>query len=89
MQLSPLAKACFDHAKSKGWTDDWRDRGVYMHLEVSELIEAIRGKGDSTPTDEAVDVMYVFCTIMSQYDIDPKEVLTRLEERVSGFLPPS
>lgn len=40
----------------RGWSTDWPSRGVYMHLEVSELIEAFRGKrGD--PTKEAADVL--------------------------------
>lgn len=31
--------------QTKGWKKDWANGGVYLHLEVSEFIEALRGKG--------------------------------------------
>jgi len=34
-----------------GWGLGWKDRGVYLSLESAELIEAMRGKGDSTVTE--------------------------------------
>ena len=42
--------------KKRGWSLHWTHRGAYLHLEASELIEAIRGKrGD--PILEAADVL--------------------------------
>lgn len=48
--------------KQRGWSLHWTHRGVYLHLEASELIEAIRGKrGD--PAAEAGDVLLVLMSI--------------------------
>lgn len=48
--------------KQRNWSLHWTARGAYLHLEASELIEAIRGKrGD--PTDEAGDVLIVLMSI--------------------------
>ena len=61
----------------------WTDRGVYLHLEASELIEAVRGKGDSSPTVEAGDVFLVLLSI-TEYNNIPfseaiKAMLVKLE----------
>ena len=48
--------------KQRGWSMHWTHRGAYLHLEASELIEAIRGKhGD--PAEEAGDVLLVLMSI--------------------------
>jgi len=39
------------------WDKDWSNGGVYMHLEVSEFIEALRGKGGD-PIDELRCAVY-------------------------------
>jgi hypothetical protein len=43
----------------------WTHRGAYLHLEASELIEAIRGKRGE-PVKEAADVLLVLMSI-TQY----------------------
>lgn len=48
--------------KLRGWNMHWTHRGAYLHLESSELIEALRGKrGD--PLHEAADVLLVLMSI--------------------------
>lgn len=48
--------------RARGWNLHWTHRGAYLHLESSELIEALRGKrGD--PLHEAADVLLVLMSI--------------------------
>jgi len=48
--------------RARGWNLHWTHRGAYLHLEASELIEALRGKrGD--PLHEAADVLLVLMSI--------------------------
>lgn len=55
--------------KKRGWSMHWTHRGAYLHLEASELIEAIRGKrGD--PIDESGDVLLVLMSI-TEYNSIP------------------
>lgn len=65
-----------------GWSSlHWTHRGVYLHLEVSELIEAIRGKrGD--PTKEAADVLIALMGITESNGIDWASVMSQAEKKV-------
>ena len=57
-----LAPRVLAMCKQRNWGLDWMCRGAYLHLEASELIEALRGKrGD--PTAEAADVLLVLMSI--------------------------
>lgn len=68
--------------KARGWSLDWTARGAYLHLEASELIEAIRGKrGD--PTCEAADVLIVLMSITEHNGIAWDAVVAQAEQRVS------
>jgi len=53
-----VLKVCHD----RNWSLHWTARGAYLHLEASELIEAIRGK-HGNPTEEAADVLIVLMSI--------------------------
>lgn len=64
----------------KGWHKDWCKGGCYIHLEVSEFIESLRGKGDSPPLDEAADVFFTMMAVMDYYGIDPDQVMNRLDQ---------
>lgn len=59
------------------WGCDWEKGGVYLHLEVSEFIEALRGKKGNA-TDEAADVLFVLMSILSNYNININDVFTKL-----------
>jgi NTP pyrophosphatase (non-canonical NTP hydrolase) len=62
--------------KKRGWSLHWTHRGAYLHLESSELIEAIRGKrGD--PADEAGDVLLVLMSITENAGIPFSTVLIK------------
>lgn len=55
------------------WKKDWLQGGCYIHLEVSELIEAFRGKGD--PLEELGDVLFTLIAVADYYNIDPIEAM--------------
>lgn len=71
---------------ARKWRTDWSARGCYLHLEVSELIEACRGKGDSTKEEEAGDVLLVFLSIVGAYRIDLDKAFVHLNEKLAGIL---
>ena len=81
-----LAPRILAMCKKRGWSLDWSSRGVYLHLEASELIEALRGKrGD--PKSEAADVLLVLMTITEANEIpwsnvveQTKSTCARLEQ---------
>ena len=63
IDIREIAERALALCKERDWSLTWSGRGVYLHLEVSELIESLRGKGDTTPTSEAADVLFVLLTI--------------------------
>jgi len=69
-----------------GWERDWSKGGCYLHLEVSEFIEALRGKGDTTPLEEAADVLFVLLSMCKGHDIDPDAVVEQLHRRCDELL---
>jgi NTP pyrophosphatase (non-canonical NTP hydrolase) len=63
--------------KKRGWSLHWSSRGAYLHLEVSELIEALRGKRGKV-VDEAADVLLVLMSITENAGIPWGEVLDQV-----------
>ncbi len=72
--------------ETKGWKRNWSNGGCYLHLEVSEFIEALRGKGDETPADEAADVLFVLLSMLHYEDISSSDVLKILDEKCDKLL---
>lgn len=67
------------------WSMHWTARGAYLHLESSELIEAIRGKhGD--PTEEAGDVLLVLMSITEQAGIPFHQVVEAASRKLDGLM---
>jgi NTP pyrophosphatase (non-canonical NTP hydrolase) len=58
----------------RGWDLHWTSRGAYLHLESSELIEALRGKRGN-PLSEAADVLLVLMSITENAGILWDDVL--------------
>lgn len=54
--------------ESNRYKKDWSHGGCYMHLEVSEFIEALRGKGD--PVEELGDVLFTVLAVADYYKIN-------------------
>ena len=69
--------------QSLGWKKDWGNGGCYLHLEASELIEALRGKGD--PVSEAADVIIALLALTSHHDISVDDILVQLNRIVEGL----
>lgn len=55
------------------WKKDWSHGGCYAHLELSEFIEAIRGKGD--PIEELGDVLFTILAVADFYGVDTNTAL--------------
>lgn len=60
--MSDLRESVLAAARALGWSLDWRERGAYLHLEASELIEAVRGKAGD-PREEAADVLITLLAV--------------------------
>lgn len=71
-----LAPRILAMCKKRGWSLDWSSRGVYLHLEASELIEALRGKRDD-PKSEAADVLLVLMSITEANEIAWSDVVAQ------------
>ena len=78
MHINRLSTKCLEICRQKGWARNWSNGGCYLHLEVSEFIDALRGKGDILA--EATDVMFVLLSIFEEHDINAEEVLAKLED---------
>ena len=74
MELKDLAKIADSFCKSKGWIQDWKLGGCYLHLESSELIESLRGKRGN-PAEEASDVLTALLSMTEYYGIDTDEII--------------
>lgn len=70
----------------RGWRTDWSARGCYLHLEVSEFIEACRGKGESSKEEEAADVLLVFLSMCGAQRVDFDKVFSEFNRKLSGIL---
>ncbi len=71
-----LAPRILAMCKRRGWSLHWSARGAYLHLESSELIEALRGKrGD--PKSEAADVLLVLMSITEANGISWSDVVAQ------------
>jgi NTP pyrophosphatase (non-canonical NTP hydrolase) len=81
-EFMKLAKDCLNTCKKRNWKRDWSHGGCYLHLEVSEFIESLRGKGDSTPEKEASDVLFALLSVMEEYKISIPETLKELRKQL-------
>lgn len=68
--------------KSRKWNKDWSGGGCYIHLEVSEFIESLRGKGGK-PEEEAADVLITLMAVLDHYKISALDVASALEDKLT------
>ena len=87
--LDELAVKASAVCTEKGWTRGWSEGGCHLHLEVSEFIEALRGKGDSPPEEEAADVLFVLLSICQGNGVDLDEVQRIFHRKCDALLPVS
>lgn len=83
-QLELLADRAHKICVENFWGRDWEGGGCYLHLEVSEFIESLRGK-KGTPDEEAADVLFVLLSMLRAADIDISSVLSNLETSISSL----
>lgn len=77
-----LAERVLAVCKKRDWSLHWTARGAYLHLEASELIEAVRGKrGD--PKAEAADVLIVLMSITQSNGVAWQDVIAQAESTVT------
>jgi len=69
--------------KQQGWERNWSNGGCYLHLEVSEFIEALRGK---PPESEAADIMFVLLSMLRGHGISPTKVLEITSQKCDEIL---
>jgi len=81
--MSTLPERVHKLCQLREWKTDWSSLGCYLHLEVSELIESLRGKGSSTPLQESADVLLVLMAITQANGIGWADVLAEVERIVS------
>ena len=84
MDIKEYSKFVYEVCKRKDWVKDWSQGGCYAHLELSEFIEAVRGKGD--PIEELGDVLFTVLAIADYYNIDPEEAIKNSVEKHSMVL---
>lgn len=79
VDIDKLTKRIGAICNKKNWDKNWSSGGCYIHLEVSEFIESLRGKGDTTPTEEAADVLMTLFAVMQNYKLKPSDAFKQLE----------
>lgn len=76
-QMDRVGEIC----KQRNWKKDWSSGGCYIHLEVSEFIESLRGKGGK-PVEEAADVIITLMAVLDHYQIRAIDLLPALEDKL-------
>ncbi len=85
-RLEEVALKAQQVCTQQGWKRGWSSGGCYLHLEVSEFIEALRGKGDEKPEDEAADILFVLLSMLKGHGISPDAVLEILDAKCDEVL---
>lgn len=86
VDVNRLSRKAIKVCEKEGWKRDWSMGGCYLHLESSEFIEALRGKGEDSPEDEAADVLFVLFSMLEAHGISVSEVCSRLDNKCEEYL---
>lgn len=81
LTVDSLARSVLEVCLQRGWSLHWTHRGAYLHLEASELIEAVRGKRGSI-LGEAGDVLFVLMSITENAGISFADVVEQAQKTV-------
>jgi len=81
MSYADLQERVWGVCQAEGWEKDWANGGCYLHLEASELIEALRGKTES-PVSEGGDVLFTLLALLANYDINIDDCAKALIEKM-------
>ena len=83
MNYTELQQRVWALCKKEGWDKDWASGGCYLHLEASELIEALRGKSGN-PTEEGGDVIFTLMALLAHYNIDIEDCANTLATKMDA-----
>lgn len=81
--LTPYAVKFNEICKQRGWKRNWSNGGCYLHLEVSEFIEALRNKGHKE--EEAGDIFFVFLAMLDEHNISVENVFDLLLKKLDNL----
>ena len=83
MKLQKLAADALEICVANEWSRDWEGVGCYLHLEVSEYIEAKRNKESGNEhVSEAADILFVLLSSLMKDGIGPRCVVDALDAKV-------
>ena len=82
--LQTLSDKTLKLCKKFKWSRDWHAAGCYLHLEVSEFIESLRGK-KGKPDLEAADVLFVLLSTLAHNKITIQQVLEKLKFKIASL----
>jgi hypothetical protein len=82
VQLAVFAKRIQAVALKRGWDVTWSGRLAASVLELSEFIEAVRGKGGDQ-VDEGADVLNTALCSFAVFDVNIMAILRRLGEKLT------
>ncbi len=85
-KLRKLAIDAFEICVANEWGRDWESVGCYLHLEVSEYIEAKRDKGSSDDhISEAADILFVLLSSLIEDSVGPRRLIDALDAKVEAL----
>ena len=82
IDLLALQKKCLEICNKHNWGRNWQEGGCYLHLESSEFIEALRGKGNNTPEEEDGDILFVLLAMFEEHGLDINKSFEYLRARL-------
>ena len=86
MTIHEMADKASQVCLEQGWDRGWSRGGCYLHLEVSEFIESLRGKGGSPPEEEAADVLFVLLSTCRGNKVDLDRVTEIFNRKCDALL---
>ena len=90
LRYGDLPQRAIEVCRRRGWDTHWTERGAYLHLEASELIEAVRGKrgkpAEEAVAEEAADVLFVLMSITEAQGLPWNKVLEQLAYKIDHLM---
>lgn len=87
IDFDSLARQVLDVCHLKRWPLTWDHRGVYLHLEASELIEAVRGGRNDKIKTEAGDLLFTFIALLASSGVQFGDAVEALQHKINTLDP--
>jgi len=92
IDLNGMAARVVAMCEQRLWSMHWTHRGAYLHLESSELIEAVRGKRSRSEhervqrvKEEAADVLLVLMSITENAGVPFESVVREAQQKLTSL----